>query len=177
MTRKLDRRIIITILLLAVVLLCFCSEEKTEPVNLLLKFLPSGDEIPGWAMIDTVEIYKGEDLYLYINGGAEQYLHYGFKQVLACEYADSFETQISVEIFEMADTAAATGIYLEKAGEAGELVGLGRLSSLQDYYLNFVNDRYLVTLTGFEQNSRNLNGLIKIATAVDDRILGLLERR
>ena len=170
-------RIIITLSLLAVIVLCFCAEEKPEPVNTLIKFLPSGDEIPGWAMIDTVEIFKGEDLYLYINGGAEQYLHYGFKQVLACDYADSFETQITVEIFEMTDTAGATGIYLDRAGEAGELVGLGRMSSLQDYYLNFVNDRYLVTLTGFEHSSRNLSGMIKIATAVDDRILGLLERR
>ena len=168
---------IIIFALLMTAMIFGCSVEKVKTVNPLMKFLPAENDIHGWAMIDTAEIYDRDGLWVYIDGGAEQYLKYGFEQVLTCEYADSLGTGIVLEIFEMTDSAAAAGIYGEKSNDSGKIVGLGFASSLQDYYLNFVNDRYLVTLTGFETGSQNLNGLIKIAAAVDDKIKDAQKRR
>ena len=169
---------ILTVVVLSVIImLCGCSGEKVKPVNPLMKFLPMEKDIPGWALVDSVMIFDSEGLWEYINGGAEQFLKYGFKQVLVGEYADSLETNILLEIFEMTDSAAAAGIYLDRANDSGAVVGLGYASSMQDYYLNFVNDRYLVTLTGFDSGIRYFNGIVKIATAVDDKIKKYKVRR
>jgi len=155
---------------MALILVTGCSSDKKVTENHLYKFLPTGNMIPGWSMADSAEVYTGEDLFVYIDGGAEKYLEHGFKQVITCEYTDAAETGLILEIFEMNDPAAAAAMYNEKADDSGMVDGLGDKSSIQDYYLNFTRGRYLVTLTGFEQSYKNLDGLVKIAAAVDHLI-------
>nr|MBN2277763.1 hypothetical protein [candidate division Zixibacteria bacterium] len=147
-----------------------CTSDKEKAVNPLIKYLPGDDAVPGWSRVDTAEVYVGEDLYLYIDGGADLYLKYGFKQVVTCEYRDFLDTRIIVEIFEMTDFSAAAGIYGEKTDDTGTIPGLGDKSSLEGYYLNFTRGRFLVTMTGYEQCSRFPDGLIYIAVAIDETI-------
>ncbi|PKK81941.1 MAG: hypothetical protein CVT49_16285 [candidate division Zixibacteria bacterium HGW-Zixibacteria-1] len=167
---KIKYFILISIVLSAMMGTWGCSKDKDKSVGALVKFLPTEKDVPGWAAADSAETYDKEGLWEYIDGGAELYLKHGFKQVIACEYADTFDTHILIEIFEMNSPSAAAAIYDEKANDSGSITGLGDKSSMQDYYLNFTRGRYLVTLTGFEESYRNFDGLVKIAAAVDDLI-------
>jgi len=135
----------------------------------LLKTLPR--EAPGgWKMDGTPDEYGGDDLFLYINGGAEIYHEYGFSRVIVQEYAGPDDHSISLEIYRMADSEAAFGMYSFKTSADGEALSLGGSGRLEDYYLNFWKGRHLVTLTGFDEDPATREGLKVLAAGVADRL-------
>lgn len=135
----------------------------------LQQYLPPG-EIDGWKRNYSPEEYVGEDLYLYINGGAEIYHEFGFQRILVQDYKNMHEKSISLEVYEMTDPESAFGIYTFKRGDSGECLSLGSGSSLEDYYLNFWKGRFLVTITGFDSDDETIMGLKIIAQSVNDLI-------
>jgi hypothetical protein len=135
-------------------------------------FLPPDGAAAGWSRDGDLQEFAGEDLYAYIDGGAEIYQEYGFRRVVVQDYKDATGRSVSLEIFEMAAPDAAFGIYTFKRSGKGQSVPLGAGGDLEDYYLNFWKGRYLVTLTGFDEAPETLAGLQAIARVVDSRIIG-----
>lgn len=148
-----------------------CSSEN--PISLqhdLNKYLPGTDEIGEWKEDGSPREYKGEDLYSYINGGAEIYHEYGFAQVIVQDYTRKNGKSIALEIFEMVGSEGAYGIYTFKTSTQGKGLDLGDKAQLEDYYLNFWKGDFVVTLTGFDEDEETVKGLQKIARAVDTKI-------
>lgn len=133
----------------------------------LAQYLPPGD-IDGWKRKYSPEEYVGEDLYLYINGGAEIYHEFGFQRILVQDYESEHEKSISLEIYEMTDSESAFGIYTFKRGDSGQVLSIGNGGSLEDYYLNFWKGRFLVTITGFGSDDETITGLKTIAQSVNN---------
>ena len=131
---------------------------------------PENGAVPGWTRDGESQEFAGEDLYVYIDGGAEIYQEYGFRRVVIQDYKDASGRSVSLEIFEMAGPEAAFGIYTFKRSGKGTAVALGAGGDLEDYYLNFWKGRLLVTLTGFDDTAATLAGLQALAKAVDARI-------
>lgn len=122
--------------------------------------------IDGWTQEYEPELYVGDSLFELINGGAEVYHRFGFVQALATQYADAEGRSISLEIFEMGDEAGARNIYADKTGGSGEELEIGDEAAGEDYYLNFRSGRYLVTITGFDNEPGTTAGILKLARAV-----------
>ncbi|MBS3819101.1 hypothetical protein KGY73_06310 [bacterium] len=123
-----------------------------------------------WHKKGELQEYKGEDLYLYINGGAEIYHEYGFKQVVVQEYSNEKGNAISVEVFEMEDSPSAFGIYTFKTTAQGKKLDLGNRCLLEDYYLNFWKGRFIGTLTGFDEEKATVEGLEILAREIADKL-------
>ena len=138
-----------------------------DPIRALLP--PSG-AIPGWTADGEPQAFEGEDLYTYIDGGAEIYQEYGFRRVLVQDYQNAAGKSISLEIFEMETPAAAYGIFTFKRSGKGKSLPLGSRGELEDYYLNFWKGLFLVTLTGFDESPETVAGLLKVAGAVAAKI-------
>ena len=64
----------------------------------LMALLP--DMVEGWNITEEDHIYDRENLYAYINGGAELYLSYGFKQVVNRMYSVPDQPDILLDIFD-----------------------------------------------------------------------------
>jgi hypothetical protein len=107
----------------------------------LSRYVPPPSELGDWTVKDGSQAFERDDLFLYINGGAEIYHEYGFVRVLIQDYWRG-EDSISLEIFEMADPAAAFGMFTFKRGPNGETVSVGTDASLEGYYLNFWKGRF-----------------------------------
>lgn len=142
----------------------------------LIRLLPAVGAVKGWTAAGDPQIYKGEDLFLYINGGAEIYHEYGFRQVIAQEYKGAGGETISLEIYEMADPAAAFGMFTFKSSASGKPMEVGQGGKLEDYYLNFWKGLCLVTITAFDESPECRAGLEPLARAVDARIAPRGER-
>jgi hypothetical protein len=125
----------------------------------------------GWRAADTPRLFPGEDLFLYMNGGAEIYHEYGFKGLLVQEYEHAGGKMLVLEIFQMSDARGAFGIYTFKTGAGGEMLEAGNAGLVENYYLNFWKGPFLVTLTGLDDSPETKRGLKQIAGAVD----GLIE--
>lgn len=161
------------LLVLVVVASCLsfsCSSERAAlPAGSLTALLP-GDEVSGWERDGAPEEYEGEDLYAYINGGAEIYHEYGFRRVVLQDYRDGEGRSVSLEIFEMGTPAAAFGMFSFKRSGKGRPASMGDEAELESYYLNFWKDRFVVTLTGFDESRETVEGLLALGAAVDARI-------
>ena len=143
------------------------SNQSSSQGKSLLQYLPPGD-IDGWKRNYAPEEYVGEDLYLYINGGAEIYHEYGFQRILVQDYKNDNEKSISLELYEMNEPESAFGMYTFKRGDSGEVMSIGSGGSLEDYYLNYWKGRFLVTITGFDSDNETIKGLRTIAQSVDN---------
>jgi hypothetical protein len=142
-----------------------------SPVEGPLKaYLPADDAAPGWAKDGEPQEYEGEDLYTYIDGGAEIYQEYGFRRIIVQDYKNAEGKSVSLEIFEMTAAASAYGMFTFKRSGNGRTVPLGSGAELEAYYLNFWKGRFLVTLTGFDESPETIEGLVTVGGVVDSNI-------
>jgi hypothetical protein len=136
----------------------------------LASLLPGSGDAPGWSRDGEPQEYPGQELYTYIDGGAEIYHEYGFRGVIVQDFESAAGKSVSMEIFEMADPGAAYGVFTFKRSGQGRSVPLGSGGQLEDYYLNFWKGRYVVTLTGFDESEATIAGLLALGRAVDTKI-------
>jgi len=136
-------------------------------------YLPKAGTVAGWAPEGEIQRYQGDDLFVYIDGGAEIYHEYGFRRVAALDYRGPADKRVTLEIFEMADAAAAFGVFTFKASGRGKPVAIGQGADLEDYYLSFWKGRWQVTATGSDESPECLAGVQAISRAAADLIPAL----
>ena len=135
----------------------------------LTVFLPRAGEVPGWIPKGEPLVYSGEDLFTYIDGGADIYNEYGFRQVAVQDYESSPQKTVTLEVFEMADAAAAFGMFTFKTSARGSEIDLGQGGRLEDYYLNFWKGPVVVTVTGFDESPESVEAVLKLAEAANGK--------
>jgi len=123
-----------------------------------------------WTRDGESQYFAGEDLFTYIDGGAEIYFEYGFRRVIVQDYRTDAGSRLSLEIFEMDSPDSAYGIYTFKRSQRGEPVSLGDECQLADYYLNLRKGPYLVTITGLDLADDAQKGLLLLARTIEPRI-------
>ncbi len=107
--------------------------------------------VEGLAPEDTPQIYYPENLFEYINGAAEIYLSYGFKELIVAEYkkSDASDT-VAVEIYDMGNHKNSFGIYSAERYPDNEFVSIGTQGYVEEGALNFLVGRYYVKLLCFD---------------------------
>ncbi len=135
-----------------------------------LSLLPASGEVNGWAREEAPQVFRGDGLYKYMDGGAEIYLEYGFDRLEVQEYRNASGRSIVLEVFEMSRDTGAFGMYTFKTASRGKSMDLGREGQLTDYYLNFWSGRMLVTVTGQEPDEETLAGVEALGRSVAARM-------
>lgn len=143
---------------------------RTTGFEDILKLLPEESELPGWAPQGDPQTAAGDDLYLLIDGGAETYLQYGFSRAAIHSYEHGEGGMLNLEIYEMADTAAAGNIFHFKTGAEGAPVPVGDEAILESYYLNVRKGRYVMTVIGLDPSETTRQALLQTARVVESRI-------
>jgi hypothetical protein len=162
---------------LTTTMLCFLSAlilfhcaGGTPDQREITELLPAEEKLNGWKTVGPAKIYRGKDLFVYMNGGAEEYLPHGFKQLLARKYSNKNNKTITLELFEMENSAGADKVFVSKADERGKGMNIGDEAVLEEYYLNFRKKQFLVTLTGSDPEKETIEGLLTIARGVEEQI-------
>lgn len=86
-------------------------------------FLPEQAGI--WKPTGKDRFYQPGNLFDYINGGAELYLSYGFREVISRRYEAENQPAIVVEIFDMQEARNAYGIYSQTREQDDYTYGQG----------------------------------------------------
>ncbi|MBN1825424.1 MAG: hypothetical protein JW958_04090 [Candidatus Eisenbacteria bacterium] len=81
--------------------------------------------------------FTGQDLFGHINGGAEVFYEYGFRDLLVERYAAG-DKKLNVETYRMESPEAALAIYLLLRGEETPIEGLGARNSANPYQISAV---------------------------------------
>lgn len=149
--------------------LCAATSAQNKIEN-IASILPDPGELGLWRQVDSVRLFAGEDLFTFIDGGADIYFEYGFQQVISAEYQNSNRISIKLEIYEMKDTAAAYGIYSMNEGTQGKTVRVGNEGVLNEYYCVFWKDKYLTFISSDDTTGETLEGILTVAESVDGKI-------
>jgi len=104
---------------------------------------PLPDAIGDWVAGERSE-YVGDDLFIYINGGAEIYHEHGFDRIVVREYARGDE-RVAVELYTM--SGSAYGVYSYARSQSGQPAEIGAGGTIAEYYLHFWSGRFLVVVT------------------------------
>jgi len=136
----------LSIILLISLFIFSCSSSPEQDIKDLI---PKSNEIQGWVQLDEAETFQGEALYEYINGGAEIFHEYGFREVIVQEFSDADNNSIMLEIFEMNNDEAAYGIYSFRRDKSGELYDIGNGAILSSSYMFLWKGNYYIVIYSF----------------------------
>jgi len=132
--------------------------------------LPEDGDIPNWNLKDSIETYFGEDLFMYINGGADLYLEYGFGEVAAGRYMNYQSNSILVDVYKMSSIDAAYGVFTLSSTSKGKPQMLGDQSFLYDYYLDLWKGPYFMRFTANKKDNGMIDTLMLFAKTIVPKI-------
>lgn len=155
---------------LFIISLHFITHQQLTPKTQDYSLLSLPESISGWTLKGEPESYRGDDLFLYINGGADIFHEYGFKEVISSEYLRGENGRISVEIYRMKNPFSAFGIFSFKTGGKWETSPGGHLFNTEDYYLNLLLGDCLVTITSININKQTAKGIEIIQNELEKTI-------
>jgi hypothetical protein len=142
------------------------QERKSD--GKLAALMPQTD---AWKQAEAPQTFFPESLYAYIDGAAESYLSYDFRELLVVQLRkDGTEATMTVEIYDMGEAANAFGIYSAERYPENQPVQVGELAYVEGEALNFLAGRYYVKLLSFGLKEGSAPALteyaLKIAAAV-----------
>jgi hypothetical protein len=155
------------VMLLVALHLGGCEHRGTS----LEELLPRSDEIAGWARDGEMQLYGPDGLWEYIDGAAENFLAYGFEEVVVQDYRGDGR-RLKVEIYRLGSPLMAFGIYSQFRGPGLRFLSIGTEAFADPYSLHFWKDRYLVKIAVFEESDDLSAAMERFAAAVAAKIPG-----
>jgi hypothetical protein len=134
----------------------------SETVSAFNKVLP--EKIDGWKKAGLPDLYTPENLSNYIDGGAELYLSYNFKNALSLKYKDSADNEIAVDIFDMATSYDAFGVFAHTRETIETSFGQG--SEYAAGLLTFWKDRYYVSILAYPETQAKKDVVFRLGRAI-----------
>jgi len=123
--------------------------------------------LPGWALTDKVQRFIPESLFEYINGAAESYLGYEFRELAVGQYGiQGGSAAMTVEVYDLGTARNAFGIYGSERWPESPFLTVGVQGYLEEGALNFLAGRYYVKLLCFEGGADADRHLKSFAAAV-----------
>ncbi|MDZ7330520.1 MAG: hypothetical protein ONB13_09870 [candidate division KSB1 bacterium] len=110
--------------------------------------LPDDNFVVGWTTSGRTLRFVGNDLYNYIDGGAELFLEFGFKELLVQGYRQK-DKEMVLEVYQMDSPEAALGIYLMKCGEETPIEKIDARNSGNKYQFTIVKGSYFIQVNSF----------------------------
>ena len=127
-----------------------CAGE-VSPADLL----PGENDLEGWKKDGEALFYGPDNLWEYINGQAESFLMYDFREVAAQHYIDGSDLEIKVEIYEHGNTLMAFGIYSQFRSPDGVYLDIGNEAFGDEYSIHFWKGRFYVNVYAYEEGEKS----------------------
>jgi hypothetical protein len=130
--------------------------------------------VDAWTPSEAPRSFFPESLFEYIDGAAESYLSYDFRELLVVDLEKKgTEATLTLEIYDMGSPVNAFGIFGAERYPENRAVTIGELGYLEGEALNFMTGRYYVKMLGFglgEETGSILAGVgAQIAAAVKEK--------
>jgi len=156
------------VLLLMMTIMGIGSERSDS--SSLQSLLP---QLNNWTMTEEPSSYFPETLFEFINGAAEIYLAYDFKELTVTQYGQKGSTaSMSVEIYEMSNETNAFGIYGAERFPNNNFISIGVQGYVEEGMLNYLIGKYYVKLLCFEGGDRYGEYLDLFAKAIAEKTQG-----
>ena len=156
--------------ILLFVLLIIISAGINSFAGELSELIPSAKELNPVVISSEPEYYDKDNLWDYINGGAPAYIAYGFEQVVTCLVMDPDSLEMVVDIYDMADSLNAFGIYSLEKSPKGKPAAFGSNAMQYGNAIYFWQDRYYIKLIAYESSAKANEFLLQMAHLLTQKI-------
>jgi hypothetical protein len=141
---------------------------QTAAPSPLKALLPPATE---WKAVEAARSYDPASLFEYIDGAAEAYIGYDFKELLVADYQHaSSKATLTAELYDMGTALNAFGIYGAERYPQSRFLPIGVQGYLEEGALNFLAGRYYVKLMCYEAGDKAGALLMSYAGALASRI-------
>ena len=125
-------------------LLLGCAPAK--PAVRLVDIFPAPGSISGWTSAQDVKSYTHDHLFELVDGQADAFFAFGFEEVAVRRYQNDQGNQVNVEVWQLATSADACGLFL--SNQSGQPAQVGVESALNPgRRLSFWQNRYYSAIT------------------------------
>lgn len=140
-----------------------CKKKAVDP------FPPTG-AVAGWEKTSDTRVFAAKDLWQYIDGDADQYIHAGVVSTSTSDYKYQGHLEAVVDVYTMSGGAGARTIL--EAGKSGEAqaVQLGDAGLAYAQSVSFRKGPYLVRVVAYESAHGTQDALLALAHGVADRL-------
>lgn len=135
---------------------------------ILQNFLP--DTLSGWQADKTTPLGSPGDLYGYMDGGAELYLSYGFREAISRTYIREGLPEVQVEIYDLAEPRNAFGVFTQS--RESENITLGQGGYEMPGAVFFWKDCYFIALSAWESEPASREFMLALGGYIEKLIPG-----
>ena len=132
------------------------------------------ESIEGWKKCDSTFHYNRETLFDYIDGGAELYLAYDFKNLAVQKYCKD-KSQITVEIYQSETSEDAFGLYSQNSSKRN--IGFAQRGSYDSGELRFWKGRYFVRVYNWKDGYKLVDDILRTGRHIADEKIKKRGRR
>lgn len=125
-------------------------------------------KIGPWQASGEDHLYNRETLYDYMDGGAEVYLAFDFRQVWTRKYSAPGGKELTLDIYDMGSPEEAFGIFSCDREDPG--AGIGQDSEYGFGLLRFRQGRFFVTVMTAEEGEAAGKAVLDIGRAVAEEL-------
>jgi hypothetical protein len=144
------------------VLISGCEQEAME----LHQLVPQ--EANGWEAAVEGVLYDRDTLFDYIDGGAELYLAYGFREMLAARFERQGHPAIVADVFDMGSSEDAFGVF--SAERQDPEAGIGQGSEYAAGLLRFWKGRFFVSIWAEDETAATTEAARELAAKIAEAV-------
>ena len=156
-----------TAILLFAALIWFLADPGSSAAANHDKFFTS---IDGWENPETVDVYSPETLWDIINGAADVFMAFDFRELYWGEYAKSGDTDVYIvmEIYRQGNPIMAFGVYSQERPVTPDLIDAGVQGYAGPGFLNFFVADCYVKIRSHDRSDATASAMKKMAEHVSD---------
>jgi hypothetical protein len=121
-------------------------------------------KILDWQAAGRDMVYDRKTLFDYMDGGAEVYLAFDFKEAFVRKYQGPAKDEIALDIYDMGSPEEAFGIFSCDRQDPG--IGIGQDSEYGPGLLRFRQGRYFVSITAAGDEKKAEKAILELGKAV-----------
>ena len=146
------------------------GDDSTAKLREVAQGLPEAIDI--WTKSPEIAVYDRENLYTYINGGAELYISFKFLNLVSLAYGNEEDEQIQIDIFDMGSSENAYGIFSHSRETIDDFVGADIDSEYAGGLLTFWKGAYYVSILAYPESQSKKLVVQKLARKIGEMIQG-----
>ncbi len=124
-------------------------------------------EVKGWELAEQPQTFKPESLFEYIDGAAESYLGYDFRELRVFQFKGLEKAELTVEVYDMGNPRNAFGIFSVERSPESQIIEIGLDGYQEEGSLNFISGPYYVKLLCYGAGEAAPAALKAFARAVE----------
>jgi len=132
--------------------------------------LPESGEVAGWTQTRATRAFEAENLWQYVDGDADRYVHAGVRRTLTADYRYRGEIDATLDVHVMSGSDGARRIMESESSSGSRGIALGDSGRLYGQTMTFRKGACFVRLVAYRDAPQTERALMELARGVEQKL-------